>query len=40
MNNFEVIRVFDKMLNQTKSASIYMRASFLNNTVIIDKNDL
>lgn len=40
MNNFEVIRVFDKMLNQTKNVSICMRVSFLNSAVTIDKNNL
>ena len=40
MNNFEVIRLMNKMVKYTKIISIDMRISFLNDDVIIDKYHL
>jgi len=40
MNNFEVIRIINRMVDNTKVISINMRLSFLNDDVVIDKTDL
>lgn len=40
MNNFEVIRIMNRMVGNTKTISINMRLSFLNKEVVIDKTNL
>ena len=38
MNNFEVIRIFSRMLGSTKRISIESRICFINKALAIDKN--
>lgn len=39
MNNFEVIRIFNRMLSSTKRISIESRICFINKALAIDKNN-
>lgn len=38
MNNFEVIRIFNRMLSSTKRISIESRICYINKALAIDKN--
>ena len=38
MNNFEVIRIFSRMIESTKKISIESRICFINKALAIDKN--
>lgn len=40
MNNFETVRLFNKILDNSRTISINLRVSFLNDNVVIDKINL
>ena len=38
MNNFEIIKIFDRMLSTTRSISVETQVTFINEVLSIDKN--
>lgn len=38
MNNFEIIRIFNKMIDNTRSLKVYAKLCYVKERLIIDKN--
>lgn len=39
MNNFEIIKIFDRMISTTRSLSVEISCEIINKALSIDKND-
>ena len=39
MNNFEVVKILDRMLSTTRTISVETRLCFINEALLIDKNN-